>query len=421
MTAVLPDEEFIDDPAERAILEGTLHDPEVEVLRERGIDELTALHEANVVKELQRIRARHDATIRFTAELADRAKAELQQVSRVRDGATFLLDIDPTPPALWGKGDQVIWARGESLIIGGPQGVGKTTVAGQLLRACIGICDDKSKLPEVFGFPVQGIDGHVGYLAMDRPEQARRALGRMFGPEHRNIIADMLRFWSGPLPTDAATDPFTLVRIAYQLDAEVLFVDSLKDAAVGLSKDEVGAGYNRARQMALSEGIQLVELHHVVKNAADGGKPNNLNGLYGSTWITAGAGSVIMLWGDAGDEIIELTHLKQPMSDVGPLLVRHNRETGLAQIHHDPDKDLVLIARRCTTSGLMAKEAAQSLFGTEKPTASQTEKARRKLVDLAKKGLLVHLPADKSGRGSADRWVAAAPESWSPGRMSEAA
>jgi replicative DNA helicase len=263
--------------------------------------------------------------------------------------------------------------------------------------------------------------GGVGYLAMDRPEQARRALGRMFAASERDFIAEMLRFWSGPLPTDAAQDPETLVRIARQLDVEVLFLDSLKDAAVGLSKDEVGAGYNRARQMALSEGIQLVELHHVVKAGQDGGKPNNLNGLYGSVWITAGAGSVIMLWGEAGDVVVEFTHLKQPMNDVGPFRVKHDRETGLSSVYHDPDKDLVEIARRCPSTGLQAKEAAQLLFDTEKPTASQTEKARRKLGELAKKGLLVHLAADKSGRGSADRWLIAAPSSWTPGQHAEAA
>jgi len=420
MTAVIPDEEFTDDPIEQAILRGEFDDPGGNSAADAK-GQFEKLHQSNVQQELRRLRARHEANALFAKELAEKAKAEVQRATRVLDGATFLLDIDPTPPAIWGQDDNVLWARGESLIIAGPQGVGKTTIAGQLLRACIGLGGTEDKPPEVLGLPVQGIENRVGYLAMDRPEQARRALGRMFADEERGFIAEMLRFWSGPLPTDAAQDPETLLRIARQLDAEVLFLDSLKDAAVGLSKDEVGAGYNRARQMALSEGVQLVELHHVVKNGADGGKPNNLNGLYGSVWITAGAGSVVMLWGEAGDEIVEFTHLKQPMNDVGPFRVKHDRETGLSSVFHDPDRDLVEIARRCPSTGLQAKEAAQLLFDTEKPSASQTEKARRKLGDLAKRGLLVHLPADRSGRGSADRWVAAAPGSWSPGQFGEAA
>lgn len=408
--AVIPDDEYTDEA-----------DPFDVDLEKFHTEELDRIHRSEVAKELRRLRARHDASIRFTAELADRAKEEVRHATRVLDGATFLLDIDPTPPALWGQDDNVLWARGESLIIAGPQGVGKTTIAGQLLRACIGLGTVEGKDAEVLGFPVQMFTGGVGYLAMDRPEQARRALGRMFAADERAFIAEMLRFWSGPLPTDAAQDPETLVRIARQLDVEVLFLDSLKDAAVGLSKDEVGAGYNRARQMALSEGVQLVELHHVVKNGADGGKPNNLNGLYGSVWITAGAGSVIMLWGEAGDAVVEFTHLKQPMNDVGPFRVKHDRETGLSSVYHDPDKDLVELARRCPSTGLQAKEAAQLLFDTEKPTASQTEKARRKLGELAKKGLLIHVAAEKAGRGGVDRWLIGAPKSWTPGQYGEAA
>ncbi len=235
-------------------------------------------------RELIRLQAQHAARERFDAAQAEKAKAELAQSARVHDGATFLLDIPPTPPALWGKGDDVLWARGEAIMLVGPQGVGKTTVAGQLLRALIGLQTD------VLGYPVEAVADRVGYLAMDRPEQARRALGRMFNEVERSYLSEVIRFWSGPLPTDAAIDPQTFVRIARQLESNVLFVDSMKDAAIGLSKDEVGAGYNRARQFALAEGIQMVELHHVVKNGADGKAPKNLAGVYGSTWLTSGVG-----------------------------------------------------------------------------------------------------------------------------------
>ena len=48
------------------------------------------------------------------------------------DGATFILDIPTTIPALWGEGNDVLWAEGESLMIAGPMGLGKTTLAGLL-------------------------------------------------------------------------------------------------------------------------------------------------------------------------------------------------------------------------------------------------------------------------------------------------
>lgn len=365
--------------------------------------------EGQIVEELRRLRARHAAEIQFTQEQAEQAKTAAAEAARVHDGADFLLDLPPAPPALWGKGEDVLWARGEALMIAGPQGVGKTTIAGQLLRATIGIGG------EVLGYPVEPTQNRVLYLAMDRPEQARRNLARMFIGDveeyGRDYLAEMLRFWSGPPPTDIALDPEGLVRLAQQHGADVVFVDSLKDAAVGLSKDEVGAGYNRARQLALAEGVQVVELHHTVKNGADGHKPNNINGIYGSTWLTSGCGSVVLLWGEPGDPIIDFTHLKQPMNEVGPLKVRHNRDTGLAEVFHDADTDVVALARRSPTQGLSALEAARCMFSTEQASKAQVEKARRKLGELVAAGLLVFREAG-TGRGNAGRWFPVAPSTW---------
>ncbi|MBQ1064500.1 AAA family ATPase [Micromonospora sp. C41] len=361
-------------------------------------------------RQLTLIKARHAAEQMWAEEQAALAKAAADDAARVHDGATFLLDLPPTPPALWGKGEDILWARGEALMIAGPQGVGKTTIAGQLLRAVAGLHH------EVLGLPVEPCEQRVLYLAMDRPEQARRNLGRMFAgnTDERELLAEILRFWSGPPPSDFAADPASLLRLAQQHGADVVFVDSLKDAAVGLSKDEVGAGYNRARQLALAEGVQLVELHHVVKNGADGGKPNNINGIYGSTWLTSGAGSVVLLWGEPGDPVIDFVHLKQPMNEVGPLKVLHNRTTGLAEVFHDEDTDVVALARRCASTGVSAREAAGCIFSAEKPTNAQVEKARRKLRELVKQGLLTERAANdgKGGRGQGDRWFAAAPASW---------
>ena len=53
----------------------------------------------------------------------------------------IILDEPDTPPAVWGDGESILWAEGESLIIAGPDGVGKTTLAGQLIRARLGIGD----------------------------------------------------------------------------------------------------------------------------------------------------------------------------------------------------------------------------------------------------------------------------------------
>jgi len=389
---------------------------EVEAARERQRAEAAARKARHLAeeteRELVRIKARAAAEAAYANEQAALAKAQASDSARVHDGASFLLDLPPTPPALWGTGEDILWARGEALMIAGPQGVGKTTIAGQLLRAVAGITG------EVLGFPVEPTERRVLYLAMDRPEQARRNLARMFADAEKEVgrgyLAEMLRFWAGPPPSDFAADPPALLRIAQQHDADVVFVDSLKDAAVGLSKDEVGAGYNRARQLALAEGVQLVELHHTVKNGADGGKPNNINGIYGSTWITSGCGSIVLLWGDPGDPVVDFVHLKQPMNEVGPLKVLHNRETGISEVYHDEETDVVALARRCATTGISANEAAGCMFSTEKPRKAEVEKARRKLAQLVEKGVLyVREPeTERGGRGHGTRWFAAAPAAW---------
>lgn len=55
---------------------------------------------------------------------------------RLLDGISFAEEVGHMGEALCGEGDQVLWQRGEPLMIYGPQGVGKTTLAQRLrLRA----------------------------------------------------------------------------------------------------------------------------------------------------------------------------------------------------------------------------------------------------------------------------------------------
>jgi hypothetical protein len=340
------------------------------------------------------------------SDLAEVADNTAGTRARLVTGGSFLLDVPEIPPAIWGSGRDVLWARGESLVIAGPQGTGKTTIAGQLLRATLGMSKD------VFGYPVRPCDQRVLYLAMDRPQQARRCLGRMFTDDERRYLDDCLAFWEGPPFADVAENPQTLLSIAKQADADVVFVDSIKDAAVGISKDEVGAGYNRARQLVTQDGRQIVELHHTKKT--NGESQNDIDVIYGSTWITSGAGSVILLVGEPGDPIIGIRHLKKPMDEIPPFKIRHNADTGLAEVWHDEDADVVGLARRCKTTGVTAAEAAICMYRSEvrgdKPSAALQERARRTLKKYVEKGLLVEAP-DPSGRKTA-RWFAAAPASW---------
>ncbi len=297
------------------------------------------------------------------------------------DGASFLLDIPEGVPAVWGAGDDVLWARGESCLLTGPTGVGKTTLLGLVLMALLGIGE-----PRVLGLPVVRAR-RVLYLAMDRPQQIARALSRRVRAEHRDTLAERLVVWKGPPPADLAKHPGMLAHLAEQAGADVVVIDSLKDAAIGLSDDEVGAGYNRARQLLLTNGVELAELHHVVKRGANGGPPTSLADVYGSTWITSGAGSVLALAGEAGDPIVGFRHLKQPANEVGPYRLLHDQDSGAMTVQHSAD--LLTLAAASGGGGLTAKRAAVAVFEKDTPTRAEIEKVRRKLDRLAKAGSLV--------------------------------
>lgn len=314
-------------------------------------------------------------------------------------GGNFILDIPDTIPALWGDGDDVLWAEGESLMIAGPMGLGKTTLAGQLIRAQLGLEDT------VLGLPVATRTKKILYLAMDRPAQIARAMGRQFGDQHRAILNQKLTIWKGPPPADIAKQPTLLNYLAEMADADTIYVDSLKDAALGLSEDEVGAGYNRARQHVLANGRQLAELHHTVKRSATGGAPNHVADIYGSAWLTNGTGSIILLGGEPGDPIVSFKHPRQPANEVGPWQLLHDQAAGTITVHHSTD--LIDMVNNSGAEGLTAKGAAAALFDAERPTKGQIEKARRKLEKLAEAGLIVECEGAR-GRGNS------ASASWFP-------
>jgi AAA domain len=324
-------------------------------------------------------------------------------LERLSFGASSILDAPTTVPALWGQGDEILWPEGEALMICGPPGVGKTTLTGQLLRGRLGLGDGA-----LLGYPVKPGERRVLYLAMDRPRQIARSLRRQFNEDDRKVLDERLAWWSGPPPNDLAQYTDLMLRMAEDAEADTIIVDSLKDAAIGLSDDAVGAGYNRARQRVLAAGVQVLELHHQVKRNAAGGKPDSIADVYGSAWLTAGAGSVILLWGEAGDPVVDLRHLKPSIHEVGPYQIQHSPEGTTTVVG---GVDLVTLARTYRPSGgLTVEVAATRLFGVGSARGkasigpADTEKARRRLEGLVKAGRLVK-EHDGLGRGHGARYL----------------
>jgi len=311
-------------------------------------------------------------------------------------GGAFILDVPLTIPTVWGADEGLLWVEGESLMIAGGQGLGKTTLAGQMIRAQV-------RGGEVLALPMRqlGDNDRILYLAMDRPRQIARSLARQFTQEDRQVLNDKLVVRPGPPMADLAANPSLLTLMAQALDCNYVYVDSLKDAAVGLVDDEIAAKWNRARQTALSENIQLCELHHNKKHKS--GDNWDISDVYGSNWITAGLGSIVMLTGDPGDPIIGFRHIKQPSEEIGPFRLEHDQKAGTMIIHHDVD--LVTMARAAGPEGLTARGAAAAIFDTETPSRGEVEKARRRLDKLVDKGWLIGRdPAVATGRGHARTW-----------------
>lgn len=322
--------------------------------------------------------------------------------SRFVDGGTFILDIPEGVPAVWGEGEDVAWATGEPLLICGPPGTGKSTIAGQLVLARLGLA------PKVLGMPVAPDDRRVLYIAADRPAQIARSFARMVGDEHREVLSDRLVVWRGPLPHDLAGQPRLLVDMARRAGAGLVVIDSLKDVAADLTKDETGSRLNMAFQLTVAAGIDLAGLHHQRKAQQGAGKPKTLADVYGSTWITAGAGSVVLLWGDAGDPIVELTHLKQPAGTIGPLKVLHDHTAGTSTLVDRVDAYTLM---KASPNGVTAADVAMRLFATTNPDRNQIEKARRQCESLHRRGLAAKVPGRKGGTdgGEQSRYYLMAP------------
>lgn len=318
--------------------------------------------------------------------------------ARTVSGGSWILDQPEGTPAVWGEGSRVLWAMGEPCYVFGPPGVGKSTVAQQVALARIGI------RPATFlGLPVVRDERALLYLACDRPKQIARSLRRMVTPEDRATLDDRLIATLGPPPFDVLADATALLNLAREVNAGTVIIDSLKDIAASLEAPETGARVNVALQHLVASGIEVLVLHHGRKASADGKRGSGLDVMFGSTWLAAGAGSIIGLRGDAGDLVVEMHHLKQPAEPFGPLTLQHEHERGITTVIEQPDP--LAILRRA--GRLTAQVLASSLTGNPDPSRADVAKARRHLERLVTDGL-AHRQDGNPTRGVAHTYVAAA-------------
>ncbi len=311
------------------------------------------------------------------------------RIDRLIDGATFILDEPTDVPSVWGTDDRVLWVEGEGFLLVGGSGVGKTTVGQQFTLRRIGV-----DTGDLLGLPVAATDDRLLYVAADRPRQIARSFRRMVDHDDRARLEERLVVWKGPPPGDLARYPDLLLEMCEKADARTVILDSLKDVAIGLALDEVGAGVNRAIQTALVEGIEVGRSTTNAKGTAPADrKPSpTCSARRGSppAWAPS-----CCCGATPGTAYVDLLHLKQPASDVGPLKsLRHDHDTGTTEV---VDRiDLVDLAR-LTAGGITAVDAARAVFDNPTPSRNEIERARRRLVKLAAAGDLVETVGSRGG------------------------
>jgi 5S rRNA maturation endonuclease (ribonuclease M5) len=294
-------------------------------------------------------------------------------------GDAFALDAPTRIASIWGSGTNVLWAAGEPTMIYGPDGVGKTTLVQQLVLGLVGIGP-----PRLLTHAITRAEGKVLYLALDRPPQAARSMRRMVTEQDREILRERLHVWRGTAPFDLVQRPESLVEFAHERGASVVVIDSLKDVAPKLSDEDTGTAINRAWQLCVEAGIEALSLHHPRKAQVDNKKPKALADVYGSRWLTAGCGSVVLLWGSAGDPVVELGHLKQPADVVGPLTLLHDSERGTTTVVDDRDVVGIVEAQ----GGIATVSQVTTALFPKSTQRNDTEKARRKLDAAVRDGTL---------------------------------
>lgn len=262
--------------------------------------------ESVATQDLLKMQGRELAKQRFKEEKAEQDAT--RNLLRIRTAEQFLFSTEPKPPPLWGDQDHAMWLSGESLMLFGPPGGCKTTLAFLVVLGRLSI------IKEVLGMPVHDDGGKVLAVVADRPRQAERAMRRVpeiADPVNRAILSDRFVVHEGPLPFDITTDKNALADLCQRHEATTVMIDSIKDVCAKPSEEDTANGYNIARQEAVARGIEWIEIHHNRKASGDNKKPTQLDDVYGSRFLTAGGGPIYCLWGRNGSPVVEFTAVRE--------------------------------------------------------------------------------------------------------------
>ena len=306
------------------------------------------------------------------------AGSALRDPFAIIDGADWLLSAPERIPAIWGDGNQVLWAQGEPLMIVGAPGVGKSTLMQQLVLARLGLGEDA-----LLNFHVEKADT-VLYLALDRSFQIQRSMARMVTRDNLGEASPTRRALAGlkivqALDFDPLTELGGLQRLCERVGASCVVIDSLYDVIPKLTDDESVHKFRHASlRPCLVAGIDVAIVHHLTKG-------EGLN-VYGSIFLQAMVGSVLIIDGEASDVEVKLFQGKSPAEPVGPLDLTHDHELGKTTAVHRPTVDDVLASGGVHRVTEINERVHGDLEGSQKKSAEA--RVRRRVLKLVEKGLV---------------------------------
>lgn len=290
---------------------------------------------------------------------------------------------------LWGAEERPLWIHGQSLMVVGPPGAGKSTLAQMLVGAQLGLLNG-----EVLGHQVTAAEGNVLYLSLDRPFQIVQSMQRVFTEELPDALLDRLVIVDELSCGNLDDYPSWLREQASEFDASTVVIDSLFDAVSSLTDDKAAIAYNKGRQALMKSGIDLLEVHHDRKRTTDGhGGKGKLDDTYGSRWLTSGAGSVLLLIPMGGDDDgprnIWLRQRKS-IRDVNPkILMTFRAEDGLLAAGSSMSiADQIDMTLLIALEPMKARDLAEAVLQRE-PSVSEVESIRRQADRLVASGQAV--------------------------------
>ena len=354
---------------------------------------------------------------RLVWRLADRAAiedieaAEIAQVPDKWLTGDALLDIDEVSP-IWGTPEHPWTAHGQTTLLVGPDSTGKSTLCAHYAKARIALPNWGG---ELLGDPVKPLpeDQTVIYLAADRPIQIMEGLQRGLTEAMRSDLRRRLLIWPGPPPMglDTSAGRLWLLRKVEEVNAGLVFIDSRKDVGDVMEAREVNR-LNRLTKQLDADGVEVFIPHHNIQSADGPNLPPDLTHVFGHREVYSGTGSVLMIKGKKGAEVVKL-HQVKPIRDFHPMVeVRWDKPAGRGLVKEPvakvEDKETVSVdlseydgdEHEAHVLAVLGDAGADGLMTTKVTGSGEHGKPRRAaLYRLEGKGLVVSLAS-----GTGKRW-----------------